>query len=384
MVIIMKKVGIIVEYNPFHNGHLYHIEETRRLSNCDVLVCVMSGNFTQRGEPAITDKFTRTKMALANKVDLVVELPFVFTVQNADIFAKTSVSILNHLGVDEIYFGSENASIDDLETIGSVMRDDSYNELIKQHLKDGNSYPTASDLALKEICPNEYSSLPNNILGIQYILAGKDLNSSITFKTIKRTSTNYYDEIKTDSTIQSATSIRKQLLMKEDISSYVPNSVVQLLEDNEVTTYNDFTEQFKYLLSVKTKEEIKNIFGINEGFENRLLKIKQFDTTDDLISQLLTRRYTNSKIKRMLAHVLCDTKNTLINSFDIPYIRILGMNEQGKEYLSLIKKELTIPLISKVKEGIHPYLDHELKVSKVYSLGLKKDIFNQEFKRLIY
>lgn len=117
MVITMKTVGIIVEYNPFHNGHLYHIEQTRKISNCDTLICVMSGNFTQRGEPAITDKFTRTKMALENKADLVVELPFVFTVQNADIFAKTSVSILNHLGVDEIYFGSENASIEELRCV---------------------------------------------------------------------------------------------------------------------------------------------------------------------------------------------------------------------------------------------------------------------------
>lgn len=384
MVIIMKKVGIIVEYNPFHNGHLYHIEETRRKSNCDVLICVMSGNFTQRGEPAITDKFTRTKMALNNKVDLVVELPFVFTVQNADIFAKTSVSILNHLGVDEIYFGSENASIEQLDAIGTVMHGDSYNNLVREYLKEGNSYPTASDLAMKDVCPNDYFHLPNNILGIQYIIAGKELNSPITFHTIQRTSTNYYDEIKKDTNIQSATSIRKHLLNNESIDAYVPHNVSELLHKENKASFNDFTSEFKYLLSVKTKEDIESVFSVNEGFENRLLKIKDFIDTNDLINQLLTRRYTNAKIKRMLAHILCDTKKTLITDFSIPYIRILGMNESGKNYLNKIKKEIKVPLISKVKEGIHPYLDHELKVSKVYSLGLGKDIFKEEFGRLLY
>ncbi len=384
MVITMKTVGIIVEYNPFHNGHLYHIEQTRKISNCDTLICVMSGNFTQRGEPAITDKFTRTKMALENKADLVVELPFVFTVQNADIFAKTSVSILNHLGVDEIYFGSENASIEELETIGRIMHEERYNNLVKSYLKEGNSYPTASDLAMKDICPNDLFDMPNNILGIQYILAGKELNSKIKFNTIKRTSTNYYDDIKENTNIQSATSIRKALYNNNDISLYVPTGVNELLNHSNTTNYNDFSDYFRYLLRVKKKEEIKDIFSVNEGFENRLLKIRDFTDTEDLIKQLLTRRYTNSKIKRMLAHILCDTKKDLIISFDIPYIRILGMNDTGKGYLNKIKKEIEVPLISKVKEGIHPYLDHELQVSKVYSLGLQKDIFKEELKRLLY
>ena len=131
----MKTVGIIVEYNPLHNGHLYHIEETRRLSGCDTLICVMSGNFTQRGEPAIIDKFTRTKMAINNGVDLVIELPFVFTVQNADIFAQTSVSILNHLDVDEVYFGSETGDIGALHKLGDVLKSETYNNLVKAYSK---------------------------------------------------------------------------------------------------------------------------------------------------------------------------------------------------------------------------------------------------------
>lgn len=378
----MKTVGIIVEYNPLHNGHLYHIEETKRLSNCDTLICVMSGNFTQRGEPAITDKFRRTHMALENGVDLVVELPFVFTVQNADIFAYTSVSILNHLGVDEIYFGSENANIKDLRQLGDILTSVEYNKLLKSHLKEGCSYPTASDKSMKEIYPNNLFDMPNNILGIQYLLAGKKLNSSIEFHTIKRTSTNYFDEIKKDTSIQSASSIRKELLNGFDITNYIPKNTSQYLD--KTTTYNDFTDYFKYILNTKSKEEIKSVFSVNEGFENRLLKEKNFQTSEELINNLLSRRYTNSKIKRTLAHLLCDTKKALVTDFEIPYIRILGMNTIGKNYLSSIKKTISIPIYSKVKEGLHPYLDHELKVSRIYSLGIKEDLFKKEIGKLIY
>lgn len=378
----MKTVGIIVEYNPLHNGHLYHIEETRRLSKCDTLICVMSGNFTQRGEPAITDKFRRTRMALDNGVDLVIELPFVFTVQNADIFAYTSVSILNHLGVDEIYFGSENANISELSKLGEIITSNDFNSLVKKNMKAGDSYPTASDKAMNSLYPNSLFAMPNNILGIQYLLAGKKLKSPIVFHTIKRTSTNYYDEIIKGTTIQSASSIRKELILNKDISTFVPQSTLKYLD--KTVTYNDFSDTFKYILNSTTAVDLKTVFSINEGFENKLLKERSFNTTEDLIQSLLSRRYTNSKIKRMLAHILCDTKNSLITSFEVPYIRILGMNTKGKNYLSLIKKELTIPLYSKVKEGLHPYLDHELKVSRIYSLAIKEDIFKKEIGKLIY
>ena len=380
----MKTVGIIVEYNPLHNGHLYHIQETRRLSGCDTLICVMSGNFTQRGEPAIIDKFTRTRMAINNGIDLVIELPFVFTVQNADIFAYTSVSILNHLGVDEIYFGSENGDISALRTLGDVLKSETYNNLVKTYSKQGFSYPTASDKAMKDIHPNNSFDLPNNILGIQYLLAGEKLDSSISFKTIKRIGTGYYDEINKDTLIQSATSIRKYAFNKDDYKSYVPLDVYNFLCENTLVNYESFYPQLKYVLTSHSNIELNQIFNISEGFENRLLKVKQFDSVESLIKQVLTKRYTNSKVKRTLAHILCNTKKTLLTSFDVPYIRILGMNDAGKNYLNTIKHELTVPLISKVKEGLHPYLDHEIRVSKIYSEGLHKDIFKEEIGRLIY
>ncbi|AIO19558.1 hypothetical protein KQ51_01684 [Candidatus Izimaplasma bacterium HR1] len=375
----MKTVGIIVEYNPLHNGHVYHIEETKRLSKADRLVCVMSGNFTQRGEPAIIDKFTRTKWALNNGVDLVIELPFVFTVQNADIFASTSVSILNHLCVDEIYFGSETGDIDELHHLGNILESTEFNMLIKKYSKDGNSYPTSSDLAMKDLYPNNSYDLPNNILGIQYILAGKKLNSKIVFKTIKRISTNYFDEEDKNSTIQSATTIRKLVNNENDIVNYVPKDVYETLTTRKPVGYEDFYLPIRHIFSSSTSEDLHQIFNITEGIENRFLKINSFNNVSEFIHKSLTRRYTNSKIKRALAHILCNVKKHEITSFEIPYIRVLGMNKKGQAFLNEIKHDLEIPLIVKVKEGIHPYLDIEIRVSKVYSIGSDEAIFRGEF-----
>lgn len=380
----MKIAGIIVEYNPLHNGHLHHIEETRKLSNCDVLIAVMSSNFMQRGEPAIIDKFARTKMALNNHVDLVIELPFVFSVQNADIFALTSVSILNTLGVTDVYFGSESNNITPLEEIADVLESDEYNNLVKTYSKQGNSYPTSSALAMKDLNATTEYNKPNNILGIQYIKAVRTLKSDITMHTIQRINSDYYAELDQKSTIQSATAIRKELMNQNQIDQYVPKNVLTLLNNRKLVHIDDFTEYLRYILSSTTKEALHSIFGVEEGIENRILKIKEFTSTSDLINQLLTRRYTNSKIRRTLIHILCNTPKSVVTEFQIPYIRILGMNDIGKSYLSTIKKDFPIPIISKVKEGIHPYLDLELKASKVYSLVSNKDIFKEEFQPLIY
>lgn len=380
---IMKVAGIIVEYNPLHNGHLHHILETRKKSGCDYLIAVMSGSFTQRGEPAMIDKFSRTKMALQNHVDLVIELPFVFSVQSADIFAYTSVAILNHLKVDEIYFGSESGNIDELVYLSDILDSTEYNELVLKYSKEGNSYPTSSDLAVKDLTDSSIYNLPNNILGIQYIRAVKKLKSNIKICTINRISTDYYDEFTKGTDIQSATAIRKMLKKGEDISNFVPSNVYDILKDRKIVDLEMFTEHLKYRIHSATKEDLGAIFNINEGFENRIKKVNNFVNVKDLISQIITRRYTNSKIRRSLIHVLCNTLKTTVTSFEIPYIRILGMNQAGQKYLNSIKKDLDVPLISKISDGIHPYLDMDLKASKIYSMISDIDVFKEEFKPLI-
>jgi len=380
----MKKVGIIVEYNPLHNGHVHHINEVKRLSKCDVLVCVMSSSFTQRGEPAIIDKFTRTQFALANGVDLVVELPFVFTVQNADIFAVTSVAILDKIGVDEIYFGSENNNIEELTKLGEIMSGTEFNVLVKEYSKAGYSYPTANDMAMKELYTNSAFDQPNNILGIQYILAGKTLHSPITFHSIKRITSNYFDELKDGESIQSASAIRKLILSNADIHNYVPRDVALVFQHRKATSYEDFYPALYTSIKRSTTEELSLIYHVNEGLENRIASIHNFTSIDDLIKQLITKRYTNSKLKRTLAHILCNVKKTDIPSFDIPYIRILGMNHLGRELLHTIKHTIDVPLYTKIKEGLHPYIDIELRVSKLYSIGSDKETYTEEFKPVIY
>ncbi|MCD6482289.1 MAG: nucleotidyltransferase [Candidatus Izimaplasma sp.] len=379
----MKVAGIIVEYNPLHNGHLHHILETRKISECDYLIAVMSGNFTQRGEVAMIDKFTRTKMALLNHVDLVIELPFVFSVQSADIFAYTSVAILNHLKVDEIYFGSESDNIDELFLLSNILDSEEYNNLVLKYSKEGNSYPTSSNLAVSDLTDSKAYSLPNNILGIHYIRAVKKLKSNIKVCSIKRIETNYFDEFTIGKSIQSATTIRKMIKDKENIEGFVPKNVFNLLKNRKIIDLNMFTEYFKYKIHSSTTTDIKNIFNISEGFENRIKKVKDFSSVTELISQLITRRYTNSKIRRSLIHILCNTQKKMINSFEIPYLRILGMNQDGQEYLNLIKKDLSIPLISKITDKKHPYLEMELRASKIYSMVSDINVFEEEFKPLI-
>ena len=380
----MKTAGIIVEYNPFHNGHLHHIKETRRKSKCDCLIAVMSGNFTQRGEPAMIDKFTRTKMALENEVDLVIELPFLLTIQSADIFACASVSLLNYLGVDELYFGSESGNVEELHKLSEIINSKEYNKLIKAFLKEGNSYPTSSALAVKELSNSTLYNKPNNILGIHYINAVKTLNSKMKIKTIKRIKTNYHDDLTEGTKIQSASAIRKLLKANTEVKDFVPLSVNELLKNRKVIDLEMFFEYLKYKIISSSNKDLKKIFGMKEGLENRIKSIKDFSSVNDLIEKVISRRYTNSKLKRSLVHILCQTEKELMDPIQIPYIRILGMNDVGKNYLNIVKKGLSVPLISKITENIHPYLDTELKVSMLYSLVSDRDIFKEEFNPIIF
>lgn len=380
----MKVAGIIVEYNPLHNGHLYHILKTRELSKCDVLIAVTSGNFTQRGEPAIVDKFTRAKLALENHVDLVIEIPYVLTVQNADVFAYSAVSILNHLLVDEIYFGSESGKIEDLSMLSDLLDSEAYNKLVKENMSEGFSYPTASDYAVRELTDTNLYDMPNNILGIQYIRAVKKLKSNIVLKTIKRISNDYHDTEVNSSSIQSATAIRKLMFENKDISRFVPKNVNSQLKNRKPINFNLFTDILKYKLKSMTSEELNLIFSMEEGIENWILKTKDFENVDSLIKNLLTRRYTNSKIKRSLTHILLNLKKTDMTSLEVPYLRVLGMNDDGRLHLNAIKKTLKVPLITKISNKKHPYLELDIRASKIYSLVSDLDVYRLEFNPVIY
>jgi len=373
----MKIAGIIVEYNPLHNGHVYHINETLKKSDADLLIAVMSGNVVQRGEFSSFDKFSKTKWALNAGIDLVIELPGLYVLQNADIFAATAVDILHKAGVHEIYFGSEKGDINALKSAAEIMRTDVYDQAIKKYLDQGYSYPSSADKAMQSLSSDTVHKNPNDILGIQYINAAYHLKTPIKMHAIKRTQSGYYESFDKEKTIQSATAIRARLSENKLIENTVPPYV--LSDRSKFFDHKTIFPYLKFLLSTYKKETLKTIFSVEEGIETHILKAFDAKSYGDLIKQLSTKRYTQAKIKRLLMHMILGVKKSDLTTFDIPYLRILGMNKKGQAHLNQLKHTLDIPLITKIKRTRHPLLETELQISKLYSFFTHEDNYLNEF-----
>lgn len=362
----MKVVGLIVEYNPLHNGHKYHIDKVKKESNADVIIAVMSSSFTMRGELSLFDKFTKTNQALLSGIDIVIELPFILTIQNSDLFAKHAVTLLNLAKVNEIWIGSES---NDPKLYDKCYKEfnDEHNQLkIKELLKSGMSYKMAT---------NTIFNLPSNdLLGYSYYKAIKENNYNITLNTIKRVGDNYLDNKNTDELYTSALSIRSNLDLLETYTPlYVSNNKDLILDSNKLFTY------LKYNILNNNVSNLSKFFFAEEGIENKLYDIIKYNNFDDFISYLTTKRYTSSRIRRFLLYVLFnitkDEANAILNS-NIDFIRVLGFNDKGKQYLSSIKKEIKI--YTNIKNDLNPILDIELKISKILDMIYNTNIFNQE------
>lgn len=381
----MKAVGVIVEYNPFHNGHYFHLNETKKETNADCVVAVMSGNFLQRGEPALVSKWTRTKMALEAGVDIVIELPYAFATQKAETFANGSISLLNALHCSEVCFGSENGTISDFERTVSFMKDNqnSYDQLLGEAVKKGYSYPKAASLTYSSLSSNDtYLDLskPNNILGFHYVKAIHDQNSHVKATTIKRTSADYHDESFTHNSIASATSIRKALFSgnKEinEIANYIPASTLYWLKSyyNEYQLFHQWENYFtllKYKLLTSTPKELSMIYEVEEGIENRLLSyIKEATTFYEFMEQIKTKRYTWTRLQRICLRILTNTTKEqlypVLVKAEATYIRLLGMSLNGQTYLNSIKKDVELPIISKVSAYKDEILSLDIKATQTY------------------
>lgn len=371
-VVRVEAVGIICEYNPFHNGHIYHINEIKKMYPEAVIVLVMSGNFTQRGEVSIMDKWKKTDIAL-DYVDLVVELPFVFSVQSADIFAHGAISILKKLGVKRIVFGTESLDRDELLKIAEVQRGDKFDSLVKSYLDEGVNYPTSLSKAVYDIAGINVES-PNDLLGLSYVkeLEGTDIEPV----TIKRT--NDYHETKLEGSIASGTAIRKAILKGVDIRDYVPLATYNYLD--KIHTNEDYFDYLKY----KIISEIDNLdvyLNVDEGIENRIKKcIYESYSLGELIDKVKTKRYTYNKLNRMFTNILCGfTKDMARKYKDIEYIRVLGFNSKGRRYLKECRKS-DIPIITNYSRR-YEMLDVEMKVSYIYYINEKdKDYSLMEYK----
>lgn len=380
----MKSVGIVAEYNPFHNGHLYHLQKTKEMSGADVAICVMSGNFLQRGEPALVSKWYRARMALEAGLDIVVELPYAFAVQKAELFAYGAVYLLNALKCDAICFGSESGDVKPfLNTLEYLNKhSDTYNHYIKSYVKQGVSYPRALALAyesLKEGLHNGVDlSKPNNILGYQYIRAAHELNSNIQFFTVKRNKAEHHDQTFHHEKIASATSIRKSLSENPDfdqIRSYVPESTLSVLASyvkkyKNLHEWENYWPFFQYRLLTLSEDELHQIYDAEEGLPYRFLRAAQSaNSFHSFMESVKTKRYTWTRLQRICVHILTNTpKHMMIPAVEKPqYIRLLGMSPAGRDYLNKRKKELELPLISTVSSFPEDWLMLDRKSSQVYA-----------------
>lgn len=382
----MNITGIITEYNPFHNGHLYHLTEARKNTNADGVICIMSGNFVQRGGPAIIDKWKRTEMALSNGVDLVIELPTFYAVSSAEFFAKGAVSILNSLGiVNSIFFGSECGDINKLIEISQVLvnEDSRYKSLLKENLGKGLTFAKAREKSLMEYLNNtEINDVllsSNNILGIEYIKSILKLNSSIKPITLKREGSKYNDK-ELSSSFSSATSIRETLKNNnsiENLIDLIPNESYRIFSKLQEEQY-PFTfdeDMFKFIkYKIQTNcINFNNLYEITEGLDNKIIKeINNSNTYYEFILNIKSKRYTYSKISRLLTHIYIGLDNNSfvsINNPDNLYARVLGFNKTGRKILSLIKSNSTIPLITKVPRFTdNPLLKLDIQATAAYSI----------------
>lgn len=391
-------LGIISEYNPFHNGHLHHLNESKRISHSDYSIAIMTGNFTQRGEPSIVDKWSKAKMAIESGVDLVIELLTLYAISSAENFASGAIKILNSLGiVDYISFGSESDDISVLNDVANVLcaEPDEYKTLLSHELSKGVSFPKAREKALMMYLNNvrrfaNVLSSPNNILGIEYLKALKRQKSNIQPITIKREGTGHNDNIiSSSSKIASASAIRN-LCLSNDISilqNVMPESSYNILNDNikkgnVVNNLSAFDKEIIYTLRKMSTDEISNLPDVSEGLEFAIKSAaNECNSVVELLSIVDTKRYTKTRIQRILLYaILGITKKDMQVSMNItkPYIRILGFNDKGKGILSEIsKKNRRLELVSSVKKFVDKGPNKNLKLmmekdiwaTNVYTLG---------------
>ena len=359
----MKSIGIICEYNPFHNGHVYHINKIKELYPNYIIILVLNGYFLERGDISIESKEEKTRLALKYGVDLVIEHPFFFSSSSADIFASSAIELLNELRVEKIVFGSESNDINTLKKIAQEQLKNDYK--IRDYLKEGINYPTA----LNKVT-NTNIDTPNDILALSYIKAILKNKYNIEPISIKRT--NDFHDLISNEDIISASNIRNKLKENIDIKKYIPEGKINSI--NEEKLFN----LLKYKIIID--HDLSKYLTVDEGIDNRLKKvINEVTTIDELIEKTKSKRYTYNRIKRMLIHILIgltkEDKNSLTKN---EYIRILGLNKQGQEYLNSIKKEVNLPIVTKITSVNSIIKDYELKCAYIYAMLTNDNVIDFE------
>ena len=390
-----KVLGIIAEYNPFHNGHLYHITKSKQEAQADFCVAVIGGNFTQRGEPSLIDKWSKTESALLNGIDLVLELPTLYATSSAENFADGAIRLLDSLKiVDALSFGAETDDLSILNDFAEVLYKEprQYKTLLSTELKTGLSYPKARENALMMYLNDirkylNVLSSPNNILGIEYLKALKKNKSKIEPLVIKRTNSGHND-LDFNDNIASATAIRKLISDNEefDVENLVPSSSYSIIKQcinhgHILNTLSVYEKEIIYSIRMMDAKEIAEFQDVSEGLENLIKKAADScNNLNDLIKIVSSKRYTETRIQRILLYILLDiTKKDIILSKRItPYARILGFNEKGKQLISqIVNANPRIEFVSSVKKflkecpdkNLQRMLEKDILATNIYTLG---------------
>jgi len=394
-------LGIICEYNPFHNGHLYHIIQSKNITGADYTVAIMTGNFTQRGDVSIVDKWTKAEMALLAGVDLVIELPVLYSISSAENFADGAIKILNSLKiVDTLSFGSETKDVNVLDRIAEVLSNEpkEFKTLLSHELSRGISFPKARENALMMYLNDvrrfaNVLSSPNNILGVEYLKALRKTKSHISPICIPRVGAGHNDTTYSKN-IANATTVRNMVSSNQfdtlNFKRLVPLSTYSILKEkikkgHIVHGLMSFEKEILYTLRKMTIEEISNLPDVSEGLEYKLKEsANSCNSLIEFFNIISSKRYTKTRISRILVYALLGItkKDMQLSKSTLPYIRVLGFNKDGQELLSRISKaNPKLPLITSVKKfeetnknkNLQVMLEKDIWATDVYTLGYEFD-----------
>ena len=401
----MRVLGIIAEYNPFHYGHLFHLKQSLRLSKADYTIAVMSGQFTQRGEAAIVDKWNRARAAIACGVDLVLELPTVYAAQTAEIFARGGIQLLNHTGLTtHVSFGSEAGELDPLQSIADILtvEDEEYKTLLKTHLAKGLSFPDARQKAVMDYNPGISESeiqtalsKSNSILAVEYLKALKSSKSNIIPLTLPRIRTSY-NSTRIKKGIASATSIRKEIMengLSNRVNVAVPNPVFHILSDSFANGMgpvdnNSFGDFILATLRRSSLTEIASWMDVSEGLENRIKEYAQIATNiEEFLSMVKTRRYVHTRLQRILIHGLLNLTTKSFQELDAgtgpKYLRILAFSKNAMPLMKKLKETAQVPIltkaahISRYETSVQRMFAYDSLATDIYSLALSNPKMRQ-------
>ncbi len=353
----MKFMAVICEYNPFHNGHAYQLEKQREALDCDGVICLMSGSFVQRGEPAVCDKWARAEMALACGADLVLELPVLYALQSAEGFARGGVSLLSKLGFEGyLCFGSETGDLNGLKAVAGLSESPDYHRLVRTYLETGVSYPKACGMAVAQLEPTAdgLDIRPNDVLGVEYIRALQKAGSTLEPAVIQRKGA--HNSKVAEDVFLSATGIRERLFAGQDIAPYIPEEAFKILKREIKAGRGPVTTEgldalLCYVLNRIDKKELAGISGVSEGLENRLIEAANKQRSfHEIAMAAKTKRYPYTRICRVLLHTLLGMQKE-DEAISPSYARILGVGKRGGAILRYLQKNSSVPFINKTADA---------------------------------